>query len=177
MGIEHHLLRLARIGPHEHHAAVAEPNMGDLHRHGDAVDQDDLAAPVELVGVARRIEQRYVGLGHGRTASLLPALGVAPDRVVAALVAQRPQFLIDADQRQALALLLGVVAIQQGIKLHLPGPDLRLRLVLTLVEEGGLVGPQYPAHRVARHMQLAADPLQRPPLNIERAPDPGDRIH
>jgi len=29
MGVEHHLLRLARIGPHEHHAAVAEPLPGD----------------------------------------------------------------------------------------------------------------------------------------------------
>src|SRR5690606_31557073 len=69
--------------------------------------------------------------------------------------------------------LLRVVALEQGIKLHLPGPDLRLWLALTLVGEGGLVGPQYPAHRVARHMQLAADPLQRPSLNIKGTPDPG----
>lgn len=44
MGVEHHLLRLARIGPDEHHAAVAEPDMGDLHGHRHAVDQDDLMA-------------------------------------------------------------------------------------------------------------------------------------
>ena len=32
VGVEHHLLRLARIGPHEQHPAVAEPDVGDLHR-------------------------------------------------------------------------------------------------------------------------------------------------
>lgn len=56
VGVEHHLLGLARIGPDEHHAAVAEPNMGDLHGHCHAVDQDDLVAPIELVGLARREE-------------------------------------------------------------------------------------------------------------------------
>ena len=30
VGVEHHLLGLARIGPHEGHPAVAEPDMGDL---------------------------------------------------------------------------------------------------------------------------------------------------
>ena len=33
VGVEHHLLALARIGPHEQHAAVAEPDMRDLDRH------------------------------------------------------------------------------------------------------------------------------------------------
>ena len=50
MGVEHHLLALARVGPHVKHAAVAEPDMRHLHPHGGAVDQDDLVAPVELVG-------------------------------------------------------------------------------------------------------------------------------
>jgi hypothetical protein len=30
VGVEHHLLRLPRIGTHEQHAAVAEPDMGDM---------------------------------------------------------------------------------------------------------------------------------------------------
>ena len=61
VGVEHHLLRLARIGPHEQHPAVAEPDMRDLHRHRRAVDQHDLVAPVELVGLARREAQRHEG--------------------------------------------------------------------------------------------------------------------
>jgi hypothetical protein len=74
MGVEHYILRLARIGPDEHHAVVAEPDMGDLNRHRHAVQDDDLVAPVEPVGIARRIEQRHVGLSQRRTASLLRLL-------------------------------------------------------------------------------------------------------
>ena len=33
VGVEDHLLGLARVGPHEEHPAVAEPDMGDLHGH------------------------------------------------------------------------------------------------------------------------------------------------
>ena len=54
VGIEHHLLRLARIGPYEQHAAVTEPGMGDLHSHCHAIQQNDFMAPIELVGFARR---------------------------------------------------------------------------------------------------------------------------
>lgn len=68
MRVEHHLLRLARIGPHEEHAAVAEPHVRDLHCHRHAVEQDDLVTPVELVGLARCKTQRNVGLGHGAAA-------------------------------------------------------------------------------------------------------------
>ena len=35
--VEHHLLRLARIGAHEHHTAMAEADMGDLHGRRHAV--------------------------------------------------------------------------------------------------------------------------------------------
>jgi hypothetical protein len=45
MGIEHHLLRLARIGAHKWHAAVTEPDMGDLDGHRHAVQQNDFVAP------------------------------------------------------------------------------------------------------------------------------------
>jgi hypothetical protein len=58
MGIEHHLLRLARIGPHEQHPAVAKPDMGDLHDHRHAAQHDDFMAPVELVGLAVPIMRR-----------------------------------------------------------------------------------------------------------------------
>ena len=54
MGIEHHLLRLARIGARERHSAVTEPNMGDLDGHRHAVQQNDFVAPVKLVGFRRR---------------------------------------------------------------------------------------------------------------------------
>ena len=49
MGVEHHLLRLARIGPHEQHASVAEPDMNRLYGDRHPAQQDDLVAPVELM--------------------------------------------------------------------------------------------------------------------------------
>jgi hypothetical protein len=36
------MAHLAGIGPDEDHPAVAEPDMGDLHRRGHPVDQNDL---------------------------------------------------------------------------------------------------------------------------------------
>ncbi len=41
VGIEHHLLRLARIGTHEQHPAMAEPDMSGLHSHRHAAQKND----------------------------------------------------------------------------------------------------------------------------------------
>src|SRR4029077_19781985 len=40
VGVKHHLLRLARIGPNEQHPAVAEPDMSRLYDHRDPAQQD-----------------------------------------------------------------------------------------------------------------------------------------
>ena len=61
VGVEHHLLRFARIGAHEHHAAVAKANVRDLHGRRHPVHHNDLVAPVELIGLARRKGQRHKG--------------------------------------------------------------------------------------------------------------------
>jgi len=62
MGVEDHLLRLAQVGPHEQHAAVTQSDLRHLHGDGHAVENDDLVAPVELVGFARPEREWYVGL-------------------------------------------------------------------------------------------------------------------
>src|SRR6202167_442363 len=49
VSVEHHLLRLAWVDPHEQHAAVTKPDMGSLHSHRHAAEQDDFVTPVELV--------------------------------------------------------------------------------------------------------------------------------
>jgi len=49
MRIEHHLLRLARIGPDVDRARRAQPHVRDLHPHRQARDLDVLVAPVELI--------------------------------------------------------------------------------------------------------------------------------
>lgn len=38
MGVEEHLLRLARVGSHEQHPAVEKPDVGDLHSGRRAID-------------------------------------------------------------------------------------------------------------------------------------------
>src|SRR3546814_18533147 len=53
MRVEHHLLRLARIGSHEEHRAVGKPDVRDLHRRRHARHHDHFVAPVELVRLAR----------------------------------------------------------------------------------------------------------------------------
>lgn len=63
MGVKDHLLGLPGIGPDEQHPAVAQADMRDLHRHGRPVEDDDLMAPVELVGFAGIEAQRHIGRG------------------------------------------------------------------------------------------------------------------
>lgn len=59
MRVEHHLLRPARRDADKQHPALAQPEMRDRHRDRRAIDQHDLIAPVELMGLARRKTQRH----------------------------------------------------------------------------------------------------------------------
>jgi hypothetical protein len=77
VSVEHHLLRLAWVDPHEQHAAVTKPDMGSLHSHRHAAEQDDFVTPVELVGFTRSKAQRDVGRRHRLAAPLGPPSGVA----------------------------------------------------------------------------------------------------
>ena len=133
MGVEHHLLRLARISAHQHHAAMAETDMRDLHgrRHPD--QHDDLVAPVELVGFTRRESQWDESARRRARVRLRPDRGVAADSVIAALVAERPQLLEKADQGQPLARRRFRVRRQQPIEFLFPSSQLRARLHLALI--------------------------------------------
>src|SRR5438477_1012034 len=175
--VEHHLLGLARISPHEQHPAVAQPDMRDLHGHRRAVDQHDLMRPVELVGLARRKAQRYIGFRRGRAALDTPPLRVTPNRVVAAFITQTAQLLEDPDQRQPLASRLRLVTRQHPVKIGVPQPQLRPRLYYPHVRERGCSRSQNLAHRIARHLQLAHDLLDRLAPDKVLTPDPADRLH
>src|SRR5271157_920701 len=177
VGVEHHLLRLARVGAYEHHAAVAEPHVGDLHRRRHPADDDDLVAPVELVGFARRKRQGNVGFSRRARVLLAPAPRIAANSVVAALVAERPQLLVNADQRQPLARRRLGVRRQKPIERLRPRPEFRPRLDLTFIGKRRLPRPQDPPDRVARQMQGPRDLLDRLPLAQMLAPYPTDRLH
>jgi hypothetical protein len=133
VGIEHHLLRLPRIGPHEQHPAVAEPHVSHLHGHRHSAQQDDLVAPVELIGLPRRKAQRHIGCRRPMSALLGPAPDVAAHRIVATLIAAPAQFLEDPDQRQLLAGRLGRIIRQQPVELVRPAPQLGPGLDFTFV--------------------------------------------
>lgn len=90
MSVEHHLLALTRIGSHEHHARVAEPDMSDFDGHRHAVEQDDFVAPVELIGLAGRKAQWYEDGGCRGGLLLAPTSGIAAYGVIAALIAKTP---------------------------------------------------------------------------------------
>jgi len=135
VGVEHHLLRLPRIGPHEQHAAVTEPDMGSLHHHRGAAQQDDLVAPVELVGFAWRKTQRDIS-GCGRLpAFLAPPSCVSTNRIIAAGITEAAKLFEQPDQRQPFPRRLALIPCQQPVKLGTPGTHLRERLRLALIPE------------------------------------------
>ena len=177
MRVEHHLLRLARVGPHEQHPAVAQPHLRHLDLGGGAAQHHDLVAPVELERLARRERERHEGVARS-CALLAPACrGVAAHRIVAALIARDAQVLEDADQPQTLTPRQQVIGRQPALKLRRPRPQPRTRLHLPLVGEAGLARAQDLADGVACDPQLPGDRLDRLALNEVRPPDPRNRFH
>lgn len=177
VSVEHHLLGLAGIGPDEEHPAVAQPDVGHLDRGGHSVDDRDLVAPVELEGFAGIEAQRHVGCGGGFGFRLRPARGVAPDCIIAALVAQGPELLEDPDAGQMLTLRTAGILDEQAIEFFPPRPDLRLGLHGALVAELGGPGADHLPDRLPRHAQLAADILDRLAVLKMPTPDLRDRLH
>ncbi|GAA5662227.1 hypothetical protein Brsp07_00690 [Brucella sp. NBRC 14130] len=88
MGVEDHLLRLARIGPHIHHPAVAEPDMRNLHGRRHTAQNNNLVAPVELVSFARCVIKWYIGFRRYGPTLFQPRACITPDRIIATRVTQ-----------------------------------------------------------------------------------------
>src|SRR5260370_27797786 len=147
------------------------------HLHGDrrAVDQHDLVAPVELISLARREAQGHKGFRRHRAALGAPSLCIAPDRIIAALVAEPAQLLEDPNQRQPLTRRFVLLRQQQPIKLIAPWINPRQWLPAALVAKLGRLRPDHLAHDLPRHPKLAADRLDRLLLNEKRATDLCDR--
>lgn len=75
--------------------------MGHLDRGGRPIDQDNVVAPVELIGFAGGKTQRHEGRRGTGALSARPDRGVAADRIIPAFIAKVAQFLVDLDQCQA----------------------------------------------------------------------------
>jgi hypothetical protein len=76
----------------------------------------DLVAPVELVSPTRRESQRHINRRRRLPVRLAPPSGVAPHRIVAALLPAPAQFLEEANQRQLLTGRLAGIPGQQFVK-------------------------------------------------------------
>jgi hypothetical protein len=137
VGVKHHLLRLARVGPDEEHPAVAEPDVRHLHSHGGPIDQHDLMAPVELIGLPRRKGQRHKGRRRARSLRLLPGRGIAPDGIVAPVITKPPKFFVKLHHRQPLPAGTGGIGRQKPIQFGQPCAQLRARLNRALIAELG----------------------------------------
>ena len=135
MRVENHLLRLAWIGANEDHPAVAQAHVGDLHDRRHAVEQDDLMAPVELIGFTRIEAERNIGGSRQRSLLIAPFARIAPHRVIAAFIAKAVQILENPDQSQPLSRWFFRVRLQQIVELFGPRSELRQRLRIASVNE------------------------------------------
>jgi hypothetical protein len=151
--------------------------MRHLRHRRDAVDQHHLVAPVELVGLARRETQRHERRRCRRVLPPRPGGRIAPHRVVAAPVAEAPQLREHPHQREPLSPRAPCDLREDPVELLPPRADLRLRLHAPVVLEGRLVAPDDLTHRVARHVRVPADLLDRPAAYKVLAAHPRDRVH
>src|SRR6478672_8434294 len=156
---------------------MREPGVCHLHGHRRAVQQDDLVAPVELVGFTRREAQRHIGRSRRGAALLAPPSGVAPHGVVAAGITAATQFLEQADQRQALPRRLTFIRRQQLIELPAPGSDPRKRLRFPLITELSRLRSDDLPHDLPGNTEVTAYRLDRLTVNEIRATDLRNRLH
>jgi hypothetical protein len=151
--------------------------MRNLQGHRRAVQHDDLMAPVELIGFARRKSQRHIGVR--RRARMLPAppARVTANSVVAARITKRPKLLEQPDQRQLLACRDFRIRSKQPVEISRPVPKLRPWLRLPFVRERCLARAQNAPDGIARQFQLPRDLLDRlTPVQMLPA-YPRNRLH
>ena len=151
--------------------------MGGLHDHRHAVQQDDLVAPVKLVGFSRGKDQRDVSRGRRCAALRAPLPRVTPNGVVSTVVALPAQLLEQSDQRQTFTRRLPFVRQQQLIELVPPRANLRQRLRLSLIAKLGRLRSDNLPYDLPGNSQLTTNRLDRLALSKKRAADLRNRLH
>ena len=177
MGIEHHLLRLPRVGREEALTAGGAAKVRQLDALHHPAELDLLMAPVELCRVARWEHQRNEGLRAGAApARVLPGFHSALHAVVGPCVAGRLQILEQPPGGAPLTLrALGVlfepaleplrVGPQLWLGLHAPVVDRHIALLQILLE------------RVAREVQLTRKHADLLSVDQVAATDLGSSLH
>jgi hypothetical protein len=177
MGVEDHLLRLARIGRDQRHPAVAQPEMRNLHRRRHAAEHDNLVRPVELVRLTRCKPQRNEDRRRQRGPTFHPSPRVATHTVIAAGVAFGPQRLEHPHPSQMLAPSLHRVRRQHPLKPSAERSKPRQRLRRAPIPKLRLATSQRLPNRLPRHPQIQSDPPYPFLANEMLSPDPPNRLH
>src|SRR5262245_30227854 len=176
--VEHHLLGLARIGAHERHPAVAKANLRHLGLRRYPGEDDNLMAPVELVGFPWREDQGHVGDRRALALPFRPCPSVTTHGVVAASVPTQPKLGKYALIGQSLALGQSCVLAEQLLQRRNLVAQLGSRLIPAhIVVLGSLFAANDLSHRIACKLQITRDRLDLPLLNEVRPTNLRDRIH
>jgi hypothetical protein len=179
MRVEHHLLRLARIGPDIDRPRRAQPHVRHLHTHRLARDLHVLVAPVELVRLARleqqRDERRHVAAGIP-AAVICPAPRIAPDSIIRSLETFTQQQIMDPRHPQTVTPVPRFVLAQQRIEPFLERPDPGQRLNRAMIVKRPFRSIDRLAHHLARQPQI---PRNLPDTLAARAlaPNPYNCLH
>jgi len=178
MGVEQHLVALARVGHQPERSRGAQLHVRYLQSAIDAANDQAFLAPVELEGLAHGEGQRHVRASRAAGALLrTPLAHVVGQAAVPAAVAGRLELLVQRPRRAPL--LLGPVRVgrQRLLELH----DERGQL-------GGGGGPLVPrrlrvasaqvlAHRVARQARRLRYLSHRLPVAVVHPQDLANHGH
>ena len=178
VGIEHHLLGFAQdTPPPGTRASGTRRKCATFTGSRPTAQVDHLVAPVELIRLARREHQRHERGAAGATLLAPPAAGKAAHSVVAALVALPPQEIEQPLQRQPLPPRPRHILRQHRFQPADEQPQLRMRLLPTLVGELGRSRPDHLAHHLPRYPPFARDSLDALAPAEMLPPNPCNRLH
>jgi hypothetical protein len=134
MGFKYHLLGLTRIGDGERHPAMAEPEVRDLHLGQSPGQQDGLFAPIKLICLAWREDQRNKSIGR-TVMAISPNTDVTPNAVIAAFISIAAKVIPDPRSSETLLLRALLILCQHVFEPVDPRSQPWIRLLLALIAE------------------------------------------
>ena len=178
VGIEQHLVALARVGHKPERPAGAQLHVRDLRAVVDAADHQTFLAPVELERLAQLEAQRHEGIGR---CSLPFALAPRPDEVGHARVAAVVATGLDLGVQRlgCAALVLGPprVSLQRLLERVVECRELVRLLAAPVLRRAIDLAVQPLRHRVARQPRDARDLALGLVLPAMQSPDPANHVH
>ncbi|CAM3309287.1 hypothetical protein GLUCOINTEAF2_0204079 (plasmid) [Komagataeibacter intermedius AF2] len=177
MRVKHHFLRLARIGTNEHHPAVAQTHMRDLHLYRHTTQNDNLMAPVKLVSLSRCKTQRNIGGPPPHLMAVFPPSAISPYGIIASFISFLTQQFEQTDEAQPFAGRTRHVLLKKSAQSSLPWTNPGKRLSFSVIVKRRLSRPDHLAYRLPRYPKVPADRLDRLSFDKMRATDLSNCFH